>query len=129
MRTTHGTFFEYLERFWFNLRMFCYNNSSILEIMFIFMYAIEQVLLVWFTFTIRNADQLAFIVALFAIIVLTTFALQKLIMESRIKLLETDLNDAVFEKLMLESKTRDIIKKYGELLQINEEISKGLNKK
>ena len=129
MASWHGFIFSSISRFWANLRIFAYENRTIFEVLFVLLYAIEQFGLVWFSFTIKNPQQLVFIVSVFAIIVLTTFSLHKILMESRIKLLEEDINEVFQEKINLESKTRHIHKKYNELLEsYNELKSKDLNK-
>lgn len=84
MVTWHGIIFVGMGKFWENLRRFAYYNRTVFEIMFIFLYALEQFGLVWFAFNIENLQLLGFIVSIFALIVLTTFSLHKLVMESRI---------------------------------------------
>tara|TARA_Y100000310_G_scaffold332023_2_gene406758 strand:- start:748 stop:1173 length:426 start_codon:yes stop_codon:yes gene_type:complete len=128
MDSWHGCLFGTIEIFWLNLRRFCYQNRTIFEIIFIILYAIEQVGLIWFTFNTKNLEELALIVSIFAIIVLTTSALHKLVMESRIKLLERDLHEVLYDKLALESNTRYILKRHDEIVEAyNELVSKDLN--
>lgn len=128
MLSWHGCLFNFTERFWSNLREFCYRNKTVFEIFFILLYSLEQLWLVWFTFKLEDPATLSLIVSIFAIIVLLTFALHKLIMESRIKILEKDLSELHHEKIGMEKKVRNITKNYQELLQTAEEESKNLNK-
>jgi hypothetical protein len=87
-------FFEKVDRFWKELREFCFENRTIFEIIFILLYSIEQIMLILFTIVIKDIEELVAIVSIFAVIVLTTFALHKTMMESRIKKLEESLQDA-----------------------------------
>ena len=126
MLSWHGYLFRGVEYFWCNLRRFCFNNRTIFEILFILLYALEQILLILFIFYIEdNQRLLSLVVSLFGILVLTTFALHKVLMESRIKTLEQDLTDVQEEKIALELKTKEIINKYNEVTEnINEHITK-----
>ena len=63
--------------------------------------------------------------SLFAIIVLTTFALHKLVMESRIKLLEQEVHQLQQEKLLLESYAKEAKNEFSQIF--HESMSKGLN--
>lgn len=99
--------FQEIHNFWQNFRKFSYYNRTIFEILFIFIYALEQAGLIWFTY--NNPENLPFIVSIFAIIVLTTFSLHKILMESRIKLLEENLHDSLFDKKKIEANYEEII--------------------
>lgn len=125
MVSWHGYFFQNTQRFWLNLRRFAFYNATIFEMFFIFLYAIEQVFLVWFAFNAKNTNELGYVVSLFAIIVLTTFALHKLLMVSRIKLLENEVKNLQLGKFNLESVNKAIIEGYGEL--VDKLRSQGLN--
>jgi hypothetical protein len=116
MVTWHGRLCELGEKFWNNLRQFAFHNRTIFEIFFIMVYAAEQAGLVWLTFRISHPENLALVVSMFAIIVLTTFALHKLIMESRIKVLEQEIAGAIEDKNALELKNRTLKEKYDELV-------------
>jgi ABC-type transport system involved in cytochrome bd biosynthesis fused ATPase/permease subunit len=111
----HGFLFRGIGKFWHNLRMFAYYNKTIVELFFIFLYASEQAALIWITFNLKV--QLGYIVSLFALVVLTTFALQKVIMESRIRILENEVNKIVKdERVDLKSEFESLSKGYYELL-------------
>lgn len=125
MASWHGIIFKSIDRFWFNLRRFSYHNRTAFEVAFIFLYAVEQVLLLGFTFTAPSLEELGFIISLFAIIVLTTFALHKLVMESRIKLLEHEVNDLQREKFAFESSFNEAKKGYSRVFE--KTMSKSLN--
>jgi len=114
MTSLHGFLFKSIEKFWHNLRRFCFRNRTVFEIVFILIYAFEQVGLVLFVY--QNPDNIQFIVSIFAIIVLTTFALHKVLMESRIKMLEDEMKSLLIEKSKLEFNNEYIIKEHDELI-------------
>ncbi len=117
MASLAGILFDGIDKFWLNLRRFSYRNRSAMEVAFIFIYALEQVLLILYTFTADTVEGLGLVVSLFAIIVLTTFSLHKLVMESRIKLLEQEINEAQHDKFALESYAKQVEKEYYSLSQ------------
>lgn len=92
--------------FWNNIGTLSYYNRSLIELLFILLYATEQMGLVYFVFTAANKDNLTLIVSMFTILVLTTFAIHKLSMESRIRRLEKKSD-------MLIAETQNMGKKYG----------------
>ncbi len=112
MVSWHGCLCTNLARFWLNIRTFAYFHKTVFEILFIFLYAFEQIILIWLTFTAKNIGELGYIISLFAVIVLTTFALQKLVMESRIRVLETRLTWAEYEKANLETRHKNLKEEY-----------------
>ena len=124
--TWHGLLFKELEIAWRNLRKFSFNNRTIFEIFFIIIYTLEQGLLIYLSFNAKDNTELTLIVSIFAIIVLTTFALHKILMESRIKMLEKELNLLREEKQSLEGETNRTISTYK--LLFNQLQSQLLNK-
>lgn len=128
MVSWHGLIFKSTSRFWKNVRIFAFFNRTMFEIAFVALYSLEQAFLVWYTYRSKDIVELGFVISMFAIIVLTTFALQKLVMESRIKHLESDVQNLIMEKRALESKTRYIIEKYEEaIMGVSHQTSKNLN--
>ena len=128
MVSWHGLVLKEVEMIWKNLRLFCYFNKSFTELSFILLYALEQAVLVYFSFKINNLQQLGLVVAIFAIVVLTTFAIHKIIMESRIKMLEEELKGLTRVKYELSLEKEGMQKKHEELLKLMElAFSKGLN--
>lgn len=111
----HGRLFLGLERFWLNIRRFAFNNRSIFELALILIYAVEQLGLVWFTSRAANAQELSFIISIFIVIFLTTFAIHKIVMESRIKFLEQELTGVNKDKSELELKFSHLTSKHEEL--------------
>ena len=110
-----------MEEFWEELRIFAYKNRTIFELGFVFLYSLEQFGLVWFTFNIKNPEQLVFVVSIFAIIVLTTFSIHKIIMESRIKVLETHLNNVLEKQKFLTTVNRNIAEEFRKIKQSQSE--------
>lgn len=116
MVSIHGIICKELQKCWYNLRLFAYLNRTIFEVVFILIYSIEQVLLVYFAFNAKGLESFSFIVSIFAIIVLTTFAFHKLLMESRIKMLENEVNGLLLDKTALESHVHDLKRGYDQLV-------------
>ena len=127
MATWHRPYFQGLHYLWDNLRKFCYYNRSLVESLFIFLYALEQIVLVILVFALKDSQTLGLLVSIFAIVVLTTFAMHKLLMESRIRILETDIAGLLEEKIAHELKAKYIINKYHELSETFENVAKDLN--
>tara|TARA_Y100000310_G_scaffold345753_1_gene469287 strand:- start:5756 stop:6148 length:393 start_codon:yes stop_codon:yes gene_type:complete len=129
MVSWHGILFHQLEKFisnfeqlWNRVRRLAYSNRTIFETIFIFLYSIEQIFLVWFAFKIKNIVELGLIVSIFAIIVLTTFAMHKLVMESRIKMLEKEIEEVTVKKDIIEGNTKIIFDKYKELIDSTKKL-------
>lgn len=108
MITWHGIIFKEIGFFWKNLRRFAFYNRTIFELFFIFLYVIEQIILVWLAFHVKSIEELGLIISIFAIIVLTTFALHKLLMESRIKVLENEVKELQMKKFLFEEELSNI---------------------
>jgi len=122
--TWHGILFQSAHHFWENLRRFAFYNRTIFEVFFVFLYAFEQFLLIWLTFQSHSITELSYIVSIFAIIVLTTFSLHKILMESRIKYLEEEIHNLHQEKLELEIRMKSFQKVSNNLIDA---LSKDLN--
>ena len=117
MVSWHGFCFQTFDRFRVNLGRFAYIRNIVFEVIFTFLYAFEQILLILFTYTSKNVEELGFVISSFAIIVLTTFALQKLVMESRIRTLETELTWLHQEKGSLQTRHADLQNGYNTLIE------------
>jgi len=124
----HGVVFDYIDHFWNNLRKFTCRNRTVLEVFFIMLYTVEQTLLIWLTYDVKDPIKLSLIISIFATIVLTTFSLHKLVMESRIKVLETQLNETYEQKKALEDKTKKVMKEADENDILMKEVLSSDNK-
>ena len=110
MATMFGMLMLELELFWKNVRLFAFNNRTVFEIFFITLYSLIQLALV---IAVELAPRnITFIVSIFAILVLSVFALHKLLMESRIKILENQVADLQMEKQVIIYKSREVFNKY-----------------
>ncbi len=85
--------------------------------MFLLIYTFEQLLLVILSFLLKEPSQLNFVIALFSLIVLMTFSIHKLLMESRIKMLESKINDLMNSKISLEDINNRIYVNHHELIE------------
>ncbi|MDP7115720.1 MAG: hypothetical protein QF632_00955 [Candidatus Woesearchaeota archaeon] len=81
---------EKFESMWKNFRIFAYRNRSAFELIFILIYTIEQVCLVLLTYYFPQF--LFLVISNYSILLLSTFAIHKIVMESRINILERNLN-------------------------------------
>ncbi|MDP3990043.1 MAG: hypothetical protein Q8Q01_02450 [archaeon] len=124
MISWHGTLFNELQYFWKNLRNFAFYNRSLFEILFIVIYTAEQAVLIWFTYIINNVTQLAFVVSIFALIVITTFSVHKQLMNSRIKLLEDEVINLRSDKEALDSSLKQAKKEFTRtMVSISEHLN------
>ena len=112
MISFNGYIFSKLDIFWKNLREFGYRNRTLFEVIFILVYTMEQAVLILYTYKARDPEQIVFITSLFALIVLMTFALHKIMMESRIRLLEEDLQGAFWSQKDFKEKANIVVKEY-----------------
>ncbi len=117
MVSWHGYLFTKADTFWKNLRQFSFHNRTVLELFFILIYSLEQIILVLLSFKVEDKNKLTLLVSLFSIIVITTFSFHKLVMESRIKLLEKEITSVLDRKKILVSKMKLMDQKYRELMR------------
>ncbi len=117
MNSWHGILLKECEKFWSNVRIFAYYNRTIFEFLFLGIYTLEQIILIWLTFHARKLAELNYIISIFAVIVLTTFAIHKIVMESRIKYLENELVKLSQEKTNLETTFRYIDEKKEKIIE------------
>ncbi len=115
-----------IEHFWENIRHFAFNNPTIFEIFFLMLYSLEQIILVLLVSNFSTTERLNIIISLFSIVVLGTFAFHKLVMSSRICLLEDKLRDLSYEKIALERLTRELY--YSSSQNLNK-LKKSVSKK
>ena len=95
------------ESAWKNIRNFAFNNRTIFEILFIVLYSLLQIMLI--IFVELYPQRISFIISIFAILVLSVFALHKLLMESRIKVLEGQVTDLQKEKQAITFRTKELL--------------------
>ena len=113
MKTIFGWLYWKFELIWKNSRLFAFNNRTVFEILFIVLYALLQIALILFVDVYPT--KIFLILSVFAILVLSLFALHKLLMESRIKLLENRVNELTLEKQEILSMMRELYGKYDKI--------------
>ena len=109
MISWHGILLKELQALLQNIRTFSYHNKSVIEFIFILTYSMEQAILIYLTFKVKDNTTLILIISIFAVIILTTFSLQKLIMESRIRILENKVEKTLNDKMILEKSFEETI--------------------
>jgi hypothetical protein len=115
------------EHCWANLRLFAFNNRTVFEVFFILLYAGEQAALIILTYFLK--EHMPLIISLFAIMVLSTFALHKLVMESRIKILEGEVTELNSEMDSVTAEAERLNERYNQIVKLYEMVSpKSLNK-
>lgn len=106
-------FLHSIDVLWKDIRVFAFRNRTIFEALFILLYALEQVALVLLTYA--DPYDIGLIVSVFALAVLTTFSLHKLVMESRIKWLEAEVSGLQVDMGVLTSEVEQITRRYKDL--------------
>jgi len=91
MVTLFGKILKRIELFWLNIRTFAFRNRTILELIFILIYSGEQGLLILLAYL--QPEHIKIFITLFALIILTTFSIHRLVTESRIKVLEQNVEE------------------------------------
>ena len=81
MVTIHGLLFQSLDLYWKNLERFFYEHKTLFDIFFLMAYFLQQLFL--FILILLKPAQSALYVGVFALVILTTFSLEKTCMESR----------------------------------------------
>lgn len=117
MTSIHGKIFKQIDKFLFNFKQFCFENHELVELFFIIVYALEQVLLIWGTIKWGHSDFLISFISLFVVLILTTFAIQKLAMTSRMSVLEDDVQALVEDKIRTEEALKIMTEKYRALYE------------
>ncbi|GEM_PF-5993181 len=106
--------FNYLNKNWAELRLFAFYNRTIFELFFLIIYTFEQGILIYLT-QLNGID--ANTVSYFSLIVLFTFGVHKIIMESRMKLLEERMNEFKKEYTIVKQESKEIVNSYKEVIE------------
>lgn len=112
------------------MRLFAFNNRSIFELLFLLLYIAEQLILVWLVsrWNLQGQELLNW-VSYFALIVLFTFGLHKLIMESRIKILEREIAILGMQYWLARHKSKELSEAYANLRGVYGRLDKKTAKK
>jgi len=110
---------------WNQIRLFAFNNRTIFELLFLFLYTAEQLILVWLVsrWNLQGQELLNW-VSYFALIVLFTFGLHKLIMESRIKILEREIAILGMQYWLSKHKSKELSDAYASLREAYGQLDK-----
>lgn len=120
-----GILFKYFEKNWQNFRIFFHRNDTLFDISFLLIYFIEQLLLVYFILIFReNLDYLPYIPTFFALMLLTTVGIHRLVMESRNRFIREQKDEFILEYSKLESKYNLLLNEYRQQNRVLREISK-----
>jgi len=79
----NGKIFFFIDRIWKNFRCFYHNNYTLFDILFLILYLLEQLFLIYFLYLYPNYPSL--IASIFAIVVITTVSIQKIMLDSKNK--------------------------------------------
>ena len=93
-----------IDRAWQNFRGLFHGNDSLFELLFLLLYFFEQFGFVYATILFRdNLDYLPYIVAFFALVLVTTVGTHRLLMESKNRFVREEYNKLVIGYYKLES--------------------------
>ena len=79
------------------VRDFCFNNRSFVDFIFLSLYSLEQIGLVLAVYLLKDSASLEAAVSIFSILVLATAAMQKIILESIMKQMESNLRNIQYK--------------------------------
>ncbi len=110
-----GYLFRACSKNWNELRLFAFHTRTFFEISFIIIYTLEQALLVYW----GASKQLSLPkVSYFVLLVLFTFAIHKIVMESRMRMLDDKVAELRKDKKMLETQMSDLEKEFGDVSNV-----------
>lgn len=120
---------RHIESLWNQTRLFAFNNRTIFELIFLSLYTAEQLVLIWIVSSRDLQGQhLLNWVSYFALIVLFTFGLHKLIMESRIKMLEQEITGLGMQYWLANRKSEELSKEYAHLKEAYDKLTKKMGR-
>lgn len=109
---TYKPTLNYLSNLTIEIRRFIYSNDNFFTVFFLFVFFLQQLLLVMLVYYYRkDIDILQLLISLFALIVVTTSSLQKVILDVRIRHFKEQ-RDSVYkaftyvDRLLKELKTK-----------------------
>lgn len=111
----------------FFLRKFINRNSGVFTIFFLFLFLIEQIFLVFFVYLMDVDARSQVLISLFALIVLTTAALEKFILEKKYQYQMREVIRVSYDNEQYLARTKELLRQKSELheeMQILKEKSK-----
>jgi len=125
IETVSGKLFWFFEKNWQNFRKFFHRNDTLFDIVFLLIYFIEQLLLVYFILIFReNLEYLPYIPTFFALMLLTTVGIHRLVMESKNRFISEQKDEFISEYSKMEFKYNLLLNEYRQQNRIVKEISK-----
>ena len=80
-----------------NLRSFLHQNSGVFTLFFIFLFFVEQILLLLFVSYLKVDSKAQLLIGIFALIVLTTATIEKFILEKKYQYLVSEVSKVSYE--------------------------------
>lgn len=125
VKSLSGKIFHSLEIIWQNFRNFFHNNEFLFDFIFLLLYFSEQFGLVYFTILFRkNLDYLPYIVSFFALILLATVSIHRLVMESKNKFVKEKHDEFVLQHYKLKSHYNILENEYNQQYKLSEDLIK-----
>ncbi len=113
MISWHGRIFLRMEKFWFNLRYFFYGHKTLFDVIFLFLYFVEQTALIYLI--LIKPENAHIYAGVFALLFITTISFEKICMESRYRTLNENI---IIHKIEL----NEIDKEYNFLVDENKKL-------
>jgi|TARA_B100001971_G_C17692051_1_gene287537 cell division protein FtsL len=114
-----GTILRSLSGNWNEFRLFAFHTRTFLEVLFLLIYTLEQAILIYWGATAQLTLPK---VSYFVLVVLFTFAIHKIVMESRMKILDQKVTNLKKEKEMLLQESDELKQEIHEILEENHHI-------
>ena len=111
--------FKWITLRWEAFRFFAFENRTIFEICFLGIYTFEQAVLIYLTGK-GYLDETT--VGYYVLIVLFTFALHKIVMESRSNFLDEQLHELMFDYHLIKKQSKDMADRHKEIVQAYGEL-------
>lgn len=122
MTSSHGHFLNSIDRLWKNIRTFAFNNGSFFEMIFIIVYAFVQGIYALLSFYFPALILL--FVGIFTIMVSVLFSAHRMIMISRIRILEKEVIELKKDKEIIFTEAQSIAERHKNMMN---EFTKDLN--
>lgn len=126
MITFHGRIFLMMEKFWSNLRYFFYGHKTLFDAIFLFLYFIEQLVLIYLI--LIKPENAHIYAGIFALLFITTISFEKICMESRYRTLN---ENAIIYNVGLDEIDKEynlVIKENKRMKELLKQLQKELKK-
>ncbi|MBS3156769.1 hypothetical protein J4442_01185 [Candidatus Woesearchaeota archaeon] len=126
MVSRHGIIFLRMEEFWFNLRYFFYSHKTLFDVMFLFLYFLEQLILIYLI--LIKPENAHIYAGTFALLFITTISFEKICMESRYRTLNENTIIYQIELNELEKEYNVLVDENKRMKELLEQLQKELKK-